>query len=210
MSTRWSSTAAAAVAALLGAQLTGGALAAAAEPSLEPAADRIVTSTPIASPAGPQGEVRLIERGDADVVQTLLRTKLLRRVVAEIRKKEMANWPPDRPGHADAERYVAALEQVATRLAERQPANRKQDRALRVFIDFVLTSDGGLVGVGTYTAESRDGQLRVTESRPMERLVLSRDYVRANMRLIVADSFHLDGAPLDATLAPLTLLGSGS
>ncbi len=78
-------------------------------PLLDAAHDRILRRSFVPSEEQKVGELRLIRRGDSDVVQTLLYTKVLKRVVAEIRKKELASWPADQPGHEDAIRYVETI-----------------------------------------------------------------------------------------------------
>jgi hypothetical protein len=58
--------------------------------------------------------------------------------------------------------------------------------------------------------ETRDGEVRVVERESIVWLEPSRDYVLRNMRLIAADSFRVEGEPLDALLAPLEWLRTGS
>ena len=71
----------------------------------------------VPDPAQRVGEVRILRRGDATVVETLLYTKVLSRVVGEIRKKELANWP----GSADVAAYLEALSQVQKTVESRLP-----------------------------------------------------------------------------------------
>jgi hypothetical protein len=196
---------------LLGAAVIGllGGRAPAAEPTAAAAAEQVLDKTAVGSPERTVGEVRLIRRGDRAVVQTVLRTKLLPRVVAEIRKKEQANWPLGREGDLASARYVGALESVAKRLRDRQPAaagSRAPDveRRLDMLIEFVLDPNTSMVQVGTFVMEDGGAEPRISP-RPMFILELPREYVRENMRLIVADSFHVDGAALEAKVAPLGL-----
>ena len=53
------------------------------------------------------------------------------------------------------------------------------------------------------------GELHVVKLEPIEVFEPSRDYARRNMRLIAADSFHVEGPALDALLAPFDNLQSG-
>ena len=162
--------------------------------------DAVVAATPVPSPERPVGEVRLLRRGAAAVVQTVLDTALLPRVVAEIRNKEEANWPPDKPGHDDAVRYVAALEQVSDALRRQQPKDpRRAHRRLHLLIEFALSARQAAVAISGWEPAA-DGAVRRVE--PLVVLQPARDYVRANMRLIAADSFHIEGAAVD-TLFPL-------
>jgi hypothetical protein len=174
---------------------------------LDASADKTVHRVFVPSPEQKVGEVRLILRGDANVVQTLLYTKVLSRVVGEIRKKELANWPPERTGHADAVRYVAALVDVQKRIWERMPTDKQiEDRRQRMLIEFVLSPRAAVVMVGAFEMTEAGGEATVVRREPLVTLVLSRDYVKRNMRLIAADSFGVDDGALGPLLGPLDLI----
>jgi hypothetical protein len=176
---------------------------------LDAGADQIVKSVFVPSEERKVGEVRLIMRGQANIVQTLLYTKVLSRVVGEIRKKEMANWPPEQAGHADAVRYVDALSDVQKTLWNRMPEHKRiHDRRQLMLIEFVIGQRDGLVVIGAFDMNQSAGETRVTRREPMVTLTPSRAYLVRNMRLIAADSFKVEGAALDVLLAPLTLLSS--
>jgi hypothetical protein len=173
---------------------------------LDPGADEVVARSFVPSAERPVGEVRLVRRGDANVAQTLLYTKVLSRVVGEIRRKELANWP-DGPGRADALRYVEALESVRERAWSEVAARGVHgDRRQKVWIEFVVAAREALVAIGTFEMDERGGEIRVLRREPLVALELSRDYVLGNMRLIAADSFHVEGDALAALLAPLEWL----
>lgn len=171
-----------------------------------PADDILVTHAFVPSSSRRVGEVRIVQRGDAAVVQTLLYTSLLQRAVDAIRDKEQANWPADRPEHGDARRYLEALDAQAARVLA---APAPDDRRRRLLIEFVLAGPQATVVVGDFDMSGDDDAVRVTARRPVETLALSPAYVRRNMQLIVADAFDLplDGiapvlGPLARTLAP--------
>lgn len=173
---------------------------------LDAAADRVVARSYVPSPERRVGEVRLIRRGEADVVQTLLYTKVLRRVVGEIRQKELANWP-EGPGSEDALRYVDALAAVREQLRGPASASEKgRDRRQRMWIEFVLAPRAALVACGAFEMEEQGGEVRVLRRETLALLEPSRDYVLRNMRLIAADAFHVEGDALGALLEPLELL----
>lgn len=174
---------------------------------LDASADKIVQRVFVPSPEQKVGEVRLILRGDANVVQTLLYTKVLSRVVGEIRKKELANWPADRAGHGDAARYLDALIDVQQKIWERMPKDQKvEDRRQRMLIEFVLSARAAVVMVGAFAMTEAGSEVTVVRREPMVTLELSRDYVKRNMRLIAADSFGVDDGALGPLLGPLELL----
>jgi hypothetical protein len=156
---------------------------------LDPSADRIVARTIVPDELRKVGEVRLATRGDATVVQTVLATKVLSRVVAEIRKKEEANWPADAIGHEDMIRYVDGLERAAAALRGEREAGG--DRRLRLLIEFVAGPAGAGVVLAGFEGDERGGAITVRSRTPIATLALRRTYVHRNMRLILADSFHL-------------------
>jgi hypothetical protein len=187
----------AASAAILWTLAWGHATAAAPLPAFDAATDRVVQRTVVPDDVRHQGEVRLVARGDAVVVQTLLATKVLRRVVSEIRKKEERNWPADRAGHDDMVRYVGALAAVASELETAHPDERQ-----RLLIELVATADGGGIVIGEFEGGEADGALRPTSARTLATPIVGREYVLRNMRLILADSFDLDESEVDR-LGPL-------
>ena len=148
------------------------------------------------------GEVRLVRRGVAVVVQTLLATKVLPRVVAEIGKKEAGNWPPGAAGREDMERYVAAIERAAGALRAARDERQDGDRRVRMVIELVATPEVAGLMVGTFGGTEVDGTLQPTERRPLETMALRKTYVFRNMRLILADAFHVPEGEVDR-LGPL-------
>lgn len=165
-------------------------------PWLDASHDQLVRRAYVPSPEQRVGEVRILRRGDATVVQTLLYSKVLSRVVGEIRKKELANWP----GSADAAAYLEALVKVQKTIWSRLPANQRvADRRQKLWIDFVLAPGAALIGIGAFEMEEKNGEVRVVSREPLVILEPSREYVERNQRLIAADSFQVDDA---ATLLP--------
>ena len=179
-------------------------------PLFDASHDEVVRQTVVPSPEQKVGEVRLVRRGGYDVVQTLLYTKVLSRVVAEIRKKELAAWP-DGPGHEDARRYAEALEAVRRTIWDRMPRDTKTaDRRQKLWIEFVLGERAAAVAIGAFEMDDgideTGGGVRVRTREPLVVLEPSRAYIHRNMRLIAADSFHVEEAALGAVLGSLRLL----
>lgn len=164
-------------------------------PWLDASNDRMVQKVFVPSPDQRVGEVRILRRGDATVVETLIYTKVPSRVIGEIRKKELANWP----GSADVATYLEALSQVQKTVSSRLPSGRGQDRRARIWIDFVLAPEAAFIGIGSFESDLKNGELEVVSREPLVILQPSRQYVERNQRLIAADSFHVDDA---ATLLP--------
>ncbi len=169
--------------------------------------DQILNRAFVPSPDRRVGEVRLIRRGDANVVQTLLYTKILRRVVGEIRQKELGNWPEGRDGHADAMRYSDALEAAQQQIWERFPKfERRTDTRQKLLIEFVLSATDAVVMLSEYDMSENHNEVQITSRRPIATLTLARAYVRRNMRLIAADSFSVPEDQVDTLLSALPLL----
>ena len=159
---------------------------------LDTAGDIIVARTLVPSAERPQGEVRIIRRGGRPVVQTLLSTKLLKRVTAAIVEKERRGWPEGAAGHEDSVRYLAALEDFQKMtLARRDAAATGADRRVQALIEFVDARDGPFVAIGEATIEGTARDMRLVGRKSPVILTLSAEYVLRNMKLIVADSFHL-------------------
>lgn len=173
-------------------------------PLLDASRDEIVRSAPVPSTLFPQAEVRLIRRGEAVVMQTVIKSTLLKRVVGEIRRKESSVWTPGRAGHEDSERYVDALGR-AYRMAEKRFRERDDgnDRRRSLLIEFVLSDKEALVAILNPEVRGDFGDLRVTERRVLEILPLSRRYVSENIREIGIDSLGWSRREAEETLKPL-------
>jgi hypothetical protein len=164
--------------------------------------DRVVRRALVPSPERAVGEVRLVQRGEAAVVQTLLRSKVLKRVVAEIAAKEERNWPPDRPGHEDMRRYVEALDAAQRDLWSRVPKGRGTPEPQHLLIEFIADRTSAFVVLAEYEATGDGDALQVTARRSLGELALSREYVTRNMVLILEDAFRIPAAEA-AALPPL-------
>jgi hypothetical protein len=186
-------TAALAAAFLLGA---GGASDRAA--LLDTGRDEIARRVAVPSADRRHGEVRIVHRGPHVVVQTLLYSKVLSRVIGEIAEKEARGWPDGKAGHEDSRRYVEALR----RARDEAPKTGADDRRRKLRIDFVDGAPAPFVAITGVELEEQGSALRIAGTRePTMILDLSATYVRANMRLIVADAFHVSAAEAEAMLA---------
>jgi len=165
-------------------------------------ADTVVSRTYVPTAERKVGEVRTLRRGAAIVVQTLLYSKILKRVVAEIRLKEDANWPPEHPLRGEAQRFLDALD--AARLdARRALPKESSDRRQRVWLEFVRTPEQVVVFIGTFAAKRETGDVEIAARTVTATLPLSRSYIERNMRLIVADAHGIaetDVAAIDPAL----------
>ncbi len=171
---------------------------------LDGSRDEIVRSEFVPSREQPVGEVRLVRRGPAVVMQTVLYTKFLKRVVAEIRKKEEAAWPRGRDGHGDAVRYVDAVLAAQAGIEER--FRRRQDRGDRrqkMLIEFILSGNASIVAIAEPALTETGGRMRVASRRQIAVLHLSRTYVRGNIYEIAWDALRLERKESRALLEPM-------
>jgi hypothetical protein len=149
----------------------------------------------------PQGEVRLLQREDGVVLQTLLYTKLLKRVTRTIARKERRLWTADTPHHADAQRYIEALEKA--RQAVETAADDDDDRRRELLIEFILRRNLAVVVIAVPRYDESEAPLRIRGQRELTVLVPSREYIAADIREIVQDTFELDDNAATELLQPL-------
>jgi hypothetical protein len=164
-------------------------------PWLDAAQDQVVQRTFVPDPSQRVGEVRILRRGDATVVETLIYSKVGSRVVGEIRKKELANWP----GSPDVTVYLDALSQVQQTVERRLPTDRAADRRQKIWIDFVVAPAAAFIAIGAFESTLEGGEVKVVSREPLALVQPSREYVERNQRLIAADSFKVADP---ATLLP--------
>lgn len=179
-----------------------------AAPAAPPGTETLRHRIPVPSPEQPQGEVRIVQRGKAMVVQTLLYTKILKRVVGAICKKEQATWPQQRPEHGESKRYVETLRQIRQEIeGERKAGATGNERLQTLLIEFVLDEQQSSIGLYEPTYGGEDGQLVVRDRRPLAVWPASRRYISENMLEIVKDAFALDDAAAKALLAGAAATG---
>lgn len=149
-------------------------------------------------PDRPHGEVRIVLRDGARVVQTLLHSRFVRRVAGEIAAKEERNWPAGATGHADSVRFVDALAEAA-----RVAARGRVDAATSRRSLCIELPPAGPVTIRGASIESTDAGLQVTATaEPRHTLVLDAAYVATNRVLIVADAFAVDRDTAARWLSP--------
>ncbi len=149
---------------------------------LDGARDEILRRAFVPSELLRQGEVRLVRRGDGAVMQTVISSAFLPRVVGGIRRKELASWPPERRGHDDSQRYIAALGKAAS-----------EARSPKLLIEFILTRRASIVVLYEPSLSGPEEEYRIASKRPIAVLELSRTYVRGDIYEIARDALRLDG-----------------
>ena len=171
---------------------------------LDGSLDEVVRAEFVPTAEQPVGEVRLVRRGRAVVMQTVLYTKFLKRVVAEIRKKEMAAWPRDRQGHAESVKYADAVRAAQGGIEERfRRREDRGDRRQKMLIEFILSDRDSIVAIAEPVLAEEGGRMRVVSRRAIAVLELSRAYVRGNIYEIAWDALGLDRKKSRDLLEPM-------
>ena len=153
--------------------------------------DTLLRRAPVPDKPPYQGEVRLLRRDSALVMQTVLNSKVLRQVVAAISKKELKEWPEDRDGWLDSRRYTdqlfLAYEAVRNRAKDRTD---RDDRHLGLLIEFVLDERHSTVAFYLPTVARVDEHFTIEKRELLHKLKTSRTYLINNMLAIARDSFQ--------------------
>jgi hypothetical protein len=167
--------------------------------SVEQAPDTVLDRAFVPSAEKRHGEVRLVRRGSGLVVQTLLYSKLLKRVVGRIDEKERRHWPPESDGYQDSRAYVETIVEAQREIAEASRNHAKEsDRRQAMLIEFVCQPTSARVAVYQPQVQEADDGLTITDKRLLATLAPSRQYVFENMKLIVADSLGLPEPEINA------------
>lgn len=151
--------------------------------------EQLIRITPVPAEPPYQGEVRLIHRDSALVVQTLLNSKVMQHVVGAIQKKELNNWPEGREGAIDSRRYTEELSKAHRTIRSRAEEGQ---RHLQLMIEFVLDGQQSYVTLYAPTMTQKGDRLVLQKKEPLKKLPLSRSYVYKNMLFIIQESFQLE------------------
>ena len=167
------------------------------EPLVDRSNDRILERRPVTSRGRRHGEVRVLRRGDAVVIQTLLSSKVLKRVVAGIRDRELESWPPGQEGHAAALAYLAALDAATKATLDGPPRSHEKtsigaantrDRRRSLLIEFILSKTRhGVVIAHPKLLDEPSGELTLTGVEEERALGVSRPFVERDIKLIAND-----------------------
>lgn len=167
-------------------------------------ADRLVQRVVVPSAEQPQGEVRLLRRGDLLVVQTVLASRVLKQVVAAIDGKEERNWPEPREGHRDSRKYRDELFRATGQAWEifRHRQDPEEKRQFLV-IEFICGTDRSLIALYAPGLAGDYGSLERADRQLLNAWRTAGHYMQGNIIEIVRDSFDLDRAAAETLLRPL-------
>jgi hypothetical protein len=164
--------------------------------------DVLVDRAFVPSERSVHGEVRGIRRDGGVCVQTILYSRILRRGLAGIERKEREAWPPDRDGFEDSSLYLSSLEDASRQMLSRSDNSRNpEDPKQKMAIEFVLSDTRAFHAIyDVDLSESETGV--VIEAKEIVALRdASPSYVSRAMRLMVASAFHVDDATAETILA---------
>jgi predicted RND superfamily exporter protein len=162
--------------------------------------DLPVRSAPIPVQPPHVGELKLLKRGTAVVLQTDLETTLLRRVLAAISAKEQQRWPAESAGHAAMLDYLRLLRDAGT-AAEARVADKPvgSDRKRRLQIEFIAAPPVFYVA---FFLPEEAGRKLFSNQR------ISRDFCLTEIGAILGEHLQLDTEATAAILHPLLPPGS--
>jgi hypothetical protein len=172
--------------------------------AVQESSEVLIWRAPIPSKQPYQGEVRLIRRDSTLVMQTILNSKVLKHVIAAIRKKELRAWPEDREGWIDSRRYTDELFRAYETIQARAK-NRKnsEDRHLKLLIEFVLEERHSYVALYAPIVTKNGDHLSLQGKELLKKLRTSRTYLYNNLQEIAQDSFQLENHEVLELLRPI-------
>ncbi len=141
------------------------------------------------------GEVRVLNRDGGVVVQTVLHSRYLRKIAGKIAKKEEKAWSPSEPFGVASARYVVALADIANQI-------RISGKSQGMLIEFILTEGAGMVRLVAADVQGSPDSFKVLATRQPEwSEPFPREYVEANQRFIVMDTFGVTAQAAESILA---------
>ncbi len=161
---------------------------------LDASKDKLVAFRFVPSAEKPQGEIRLIKRGDIHLIQNILYTKFLKRAIGVIQKKEAKAWPDDRPGRADSDLYMDMLMQARDFLWEKfKNRENKEDRRQKILVELIHSKDADIiVFFETDIKDTEAGKpVQITKRKPFFIVPVSSQYLMREMHLICRDALEL-------------------
>jgi hypothetical protein len=139
----------------------------------------------------PQGEVRLVQRDGAAVVQSVLHTRFGKLAKKRITDKELKNWGD----HRDATSYISAVEDAFNEYEKCRSAEGNQ---MALVIDFVDGPVSARVEFSFVHVSREKHGFDIRPSTIWRSLPVTRDYLRKDQEYILADAFQEDSdEPLD-------------
>ncbi len=167
----------------------------------DPARDILVRKVFIPSEKRIHGELRLVKRGNATVLQTLLYSRFLRLGLDSIRSKELYYWPASQPGHEDSARYLAAIESAKkTVFADFDAREDKGDPRQKMLIEFVLSKGEASFAVCEVELDQQGQQVTIRSRKLLVIESVSRAYVARAMKIQADNGFKAPVPELEEAL----------
>ena len=135
-----------------------------------------------------QGEIRVLKQDDAVIVQTILHTKYLDRIVEEIDKKEKEYWGDE---HEASRSYVSRLQEAVAEAHALAARNGEEKR--RLAINFIEDAKGTRTVFSMPKIVESEGRYAPVIGEPWQVLPCPRDYIRGNQDEIIDDAFGRKG-----------------
>jgi hypothetical protein len=167
----------------------------------DPVRDVLIRKAFIPSEKRIHGELRLVKRGGAMVLQTLLYSRFLRLGLDSIRSKELYYWPPSQPGHEDSARYLAAIESAKKNIfADFDAREDKSDPRQKMLIEFVLSKDDASFAVCEVELDQKGREVTIRSRKPLVVERASRAYIARAMKIQADNGFKAAVPELEEAL----------
>jgi hypothetical protein len=153
-------------------------------------AESCVASAFIPSADNVHGETRLLRRGDAACVQTILHSASFRRGIKEVLSREKEVWPAGRTGYEDSQRCCGEIEKVKQIILEEPRTEDDAGRPYTLLMEY--TFQPGACRIEFFHADvKRDtGSFLVTSKTPISQIAVSDDYMSRAMLIMTAAAFN--------------------
>jgi len=136
----------------------------------------------------PHGEVRLLKQDEAIVLQTRLHSKILKRVLGAIARKEKRFWKGS-PEEKDSQLYITALKKGYAEIWERFRVREDRDnRYQELLIEFGVSEKDVWLEVARPEFGGIAGEFKILSREPLQRLTPARSYMLGSLFEISRDA----------------------
>ena len=161
--------------------------------TLEHESDVIDTRKPVPSKEKPQGELRLVSRGEARVIQTLIFSRFPSRFLKAMKKIEAIAWPIEMIGKGDSNLYMTGVELAIGYANTQYPFRKnKEDKRKKLLMELVYSPKHCFAAFYLFELDDSKDVPTVATRELFSLVPLSSQYVKREQVLILEDAFEFD------------------
>jgi len=135
------------------------------------------------------GETRLLQRGDAACVQTILHSASFRRGIKEIISRESDMWPAGRAGYEDSQRCCHEIERAKQIILEEPRTENEQGKPYTLLMEYIFQPDKCRIEFFRADVKRDAGSFEVISKTPISQLSVSDEYMSRAMLIMTAAAF---------------------